>query len=88
MLRAYVDIQHGRWSRMIDSKPKIAGSASQHVKSNFLSAFDFLIRMNISARLSHSYRDNGRNVLYTRYFLDRHIQAEECQRRSRELGRE
>ena len=28
----------GRCSRMINSEPKIAGSASQHVKSNFLSA--------------------------------------------------
>ena len=73
---------------MINSKPKIAGSTSQHVKSNFLSAFDSLIRIDISARSSHSYRDNGRNVLYTRYFLDRRIQAEECQRPSQELGRE
>jgi hypothetical protein len=34
----------GRSSRMENSKPKIAGSASQHVKSNFLSAFVSLIR--------------------------------------------
>ena len=73
---------------MINSEPKIAGSVSQHVKSNFLSAFNTLIRINISERLNHSYRDNGRNVLYTRYFLDRRIQAEECQRPSRELGHE
>jgi hypothetical protein len=78
----------GRWSPMINSKPKIAGSASQHVKSNFLSAFDFLIRLNIYERISHSYRDSVRNVLYTRYSLDRRIQAEECQRPSQELGRE
>ena len=78
----------GRWNQMINSKPKIAGSASQHVKSNFLSAFDSLIRMNISARSKASYRDNVRSVLYTRYFLDRRIQAEECQRRSQELDRE
>jgi hypothetical protein len=40
----------GRWSRMKNSKPKIAGSASQHVKSSFLTAFVFLIRINRSAR--------------------------------------
>ena len=78
----------GRSNQMINSMPKIAGSASQHVKSNFLSAFVSFIRINITAKSSHSYRDNGRNVLYTRYFLDRRIQAEECQRSSRELGRE
>ena len=73
---------------MINSIPKIAGSASQHVKSNFLSAFDSLIRTNIFARSDHSYRDIGRNVLYTRYFLDRRIQVEECQRPTQELGLE
>ena len=72
---------------MINSEPNIAGSASQHVKSNFLSAFNFLIRMNISARTSDSYKDNVRNVLYTKYSLDRRIQAEECQCSSQELGR-
>ena len=78
----------GHWSRMINSKPKTAGSASQHVKSSFLSAFDALIRINISARSGNSYRDNGRNVWYTRYFLDRRIQAEECRRPFQGLGRE
>jgi hypothetical protein len=78
----------GRSSQMKNPKPKIAGSASQHVKSNFLSAFDSLIRTKISAKSSHSYRDNVRNVWYTKYFLDHHIQAEECQRLSQELGRE
>ena len=76
----------GCWSPIISFKPKIAGSESQHVKSNFLSAFDSLIRKYISAKSSHSY--NGRNVLYTRYFLDRRIQAKECLRSSQELGRE
>ena len=46
-----------RWSQMTNSKPKIAGSASQHVKSNFLSAFESLIRIDIPARSSHSYRE-------------------------------
>ena len=79
----------GRWGRMITSKPKIAGSASQHVKSKFLLALDSLvIWINISAKSSCSYKDNGRNVLYTRYFLDRRIQAEERQRRFQELGHE
>ena len=83
-----MDIQHELLESMINLKPRIAASVSQHVKSNFLSAFDTLIRINLSARASHSYRENGRNVLYTRYFLDRRIQVEECQRPSRELGRE
>ena len=76
----------GPLTRMINFKPKIAGSASQHVKSNFLSAFDSLIRKHLSARSSHSY--NGRNVLYTGCFLDRRIQAKEFLRSFQELGRE
>ena len=51
MLRACVDIQHGSLGLNDKfSKPRTAGSASQHVKSNFLSAFDSLIRMDIHAR--------------------------------------
>ena len=49
----FYHIQHGSlWLNDKFSKPRIAGSASQHVKvkSNFLSAFDSLIRMDIHAR--------------------------------------
>jgi hypothetical protein len=72
---------------MIKSKPKIAGSASQHVKSNVLLALGALISIDISAKVRQPYRDHGRNALYTIYFLDRRIQVEGCLHPPQEVGR-